>query len=303
MLDKYKDIQPIFYNFINLSFENNKISHAYLIEKNGVSYANDLALDLAKFFLCDGKYDERICNLVDARNYSNFIIFDDLSDIKKEQIINLKQSFSLKSQDNRNMVYLIRDASLLNKSSANSLLKFLEEPEDGIIAILLTDNVSRVIDTISSRCQIINLINNDKFDYKTIFYYYSVDDGNFDDFIDREFSLFASFYDNLEQRGIDMLIDKSIYDFNNRIKSLLLFGFYLYFDALNIKLGRNVDSFLPNISFIKNLVDNNEINDIIYKIDVINNFLINSVYNVNLNLFMDNFIISIVSSDNEIGGN
>ena len=95
---------------------------------------------------------------------------------------------------------------------------------------------------------------------------------------------------------------KSIYDFNNRIKSLLLFGFYLYFDALNIKLGRNVDSFLPNISFIKNLVDNNEINDIIYKIDVINNFLINSVYNVNLNLFMDNFIISIVSSDNEIGG-
>lgn len=165
---------------------------------------------LAKFFLCDGKYDERICNLVDARNYSNFIIFDDLSDIKKEQIINLKQSFSLKSQDNRNMVYLIRDASLLNKSSANSLLKFLEEPEDGIIAILLTDNVSRVIDTISSRCQIINLINNDKFDYKTIFNYYSVDDGNFDDFIDREFSLFASFYDNLEQKGIDMLIDKSI---------------------------------------------------------------------------------------------
>ena len=34
------------------SINNNKISHAYLIETNGVSYGYDLAISLAKFFLC-----------------------------------------------------------------------------------------------------------------------------------------------------------------------------------------------------------------------------------------------------------
>lgn len=293
MLDKYKEIQPIFYNFITLSFLNNKISHAYLIEKNGVSYANDLAFDLAKFFLCDGIYDEKICNLVDTGNYSNLIILDSMSVIKKEEIINLKRAFSLKASNNKKLVYIIKDASLLNKSSANSLLKFLEEPEDGIIAILLTDHVNKVINTISSRCQIINLINNEQFDYRTIFNYYCDTDGDYDDFIKREFNCFSSFYSDLENKGIDILLGKGIYDFNGKMKSLLLFGLYWYFDILNIKLNRDVCKFLPNDSFTEKFVDNNEIDDIIYKIDVINKFLGDISYNVNFSLFMDNFVISI----------
>ena len=41
--------------------------------------------------------------------------------------------------------------------SANTILKFLEEPEDDIIAFLVTDNRYHVIDTILSRCQILTL--------------------------------------------------------------------------------------------------------------------------------------------------
>jgi DNA polymerase III delta prime subunit len=40
------------------------------------------------------------------------------------------------------------------------MLKFLEEPEPNIIAILLTDNRYHVIDTILSRCQILTLKEN-----------------------------------------------------------------------------------------------------------------------------------------------
>ena len=36
--------------------------------------------------------------------------------------------------------YIIKNAERLNPSSANTILKFLEEPEDNIIAILLTNN-------------------------------------------------------------------------------------------------------------------------------------------------------------------
>ena len=61
---------------------------------------------------------------------------------------------------------------------------------------------------------------------------------------------------------------------------------------LNSMLERENDSYLPSLDFVSKVLDNNEINDIIKKIDVINQFLIDVKYNVNANLFMDNFIIS-----------
>ena len=52
---------------------------------------------------------------------------------------------------------MIREAEKLNGFSANTILKFLEEPEDDIIAFLLTDNRYHVLDTILSRCQVLSL--------------------------------------------------------------------------------------------------------------------------------------------------
>lgn len=292
MLNKYKDMQVIFYNYITTSFNNGKISHAYLIESNGVNYAFDLAVDLAKFFLCDGNYDEEICNLIDVGNYPGFRILGNESDIKKDEILSLKKDFSLKSFDNRKMVYLIKDASLLNKSSANTLLKFLEEPEEGIIAILVADRVSDVIDTIVSRCQIINLVNNLKFNYKDIFMdYYEGNFDKFDEFVQNEFNSFINFYLSFEDNNVSCLAINNCYDFNNRIVFLLKFGLYFYFDVLNTLLNIEKESFLPCVDEIKYVVDKNKIDDIIYKIDVINDFLSKSKYNVNANLFIDNFII------------
>ena len=89
MLNKYKDMQVIFYNYITTSFNNGKISHAYLIESNGVNYAFDLAVDLAKFFLCDGNYDEEICNLIDVGNYPGFRI---LGNVLAEDLFNKEAS-------------------------------------------------------------------------------------------------------------------------------------------------------------------------------------------------------------------
>lgn len=46
-------------------------------------------------------------------------------------------------------------AEYLNASSANAMLKFLEEPEEHIIGFFLTNNKENVINTIKSRCQIL----------------------------------------------------------------------------------------------------------------------------------------------------
>ena len=49
----------------------------------------------------------------------------------------------------------------MNDSSGNTILKFLEEPEADIIAILVTTNRYKVIETILSRCQVLSLQDND----------------------------------------------------------------------------------------------------------------------------------------------
>ncbi len=52
-------------------------------------------------------------------------------------------------------VAILDGVDLLNKESANSMLKLLEEPPAGTVLLLLTDRVSEVLPTIVSRCQIL----------------------------------------------------------------------------------------------------------------------------------------------------
>jgi len=54
-------------------------------------------------------------------------------------------------------VVVISPADALNVSSANSLLKLLEEPQGRTIILLVSDQVEKLPATIRSRCQIINM--------------------------------------------------------------------------------------------------------------------------------------------------
>ena len=74
---------------------------------------------------------------------------------QKEQILGLQNEFSTKAIESKYKVCIILNCEQLNKYAANSLLKFLEEPEENIITILLTNNIGQVLKTIVSRCQVI----------------------------------------------------------------------------------------------------------------------------------------------------
>src|ERR687889_2582043 len=50
-------------------------------------------------------------------------------------------------------VFVLERADTMNDEAANSLLKTLEEPPSYVVLLLLTDNPSQVLPTISSRCQ------------------------------------------------------------------------------------------------------------------------------------------------------
>lgn len=159
MLEKYKDDYSEFYTIMNNAIKEDKISHAYMFELDEAIDMDTFIKDMCKALMIRNKKEnEYLKSLIDSGNYPNIkIIKADGLLIKKEQILEIQNDFRKESFDNNLKIYVIEDASKLNKSSANTLLKFLEEPEDKIVAILLTKNKYNVIKTILSRCINISL--------------------------------------------------------------------------------------------------------------------------------------------------
>lgn len=166
-MNNLTDIQNKFVSYIEKIMMSNKLSHAYLIEMEDSSIEFPLVLLFVKMILCPleiNKCDKlncskcNVCRLIDEKNFPDFEIIEaDGNQIKKNQLLELKDEFQKTSLIGKRRVYVIKDAEKLNPSSANTILKFLEEPEENIIAILLTRNRYQVLDTILSRCQILAL--------------------------------------------------------------------------------------------------------------------------------------------------
>ena len=167
MFSDFSSVQAIAYRILMNGVSNNKCSHAYLINTNGYNKGFDFAKSFAKVLLCSNNSDNCTCN--ECLSVDNDVCPDlkiincDGLWIKKEQMDDLQAEFSMKSVSSNRKVYIINGAHNLNASASNSILKFLEEPEEGIVAILVTDNIYNVLGTIVSRCQVINLNNNDTY--------------------------------------------------------------------------------------------------------------------------------------------
>ncbi|RXP64423.1 DNA polymerase III subunit delta' [Lutibacter sp. HS1-25] len=65
------------------------------------------------------------------------------------------KSLKLKSYEGGYKIMIIWMAEKMNNSSANKLLKLLEEPPEKTVFILVTENEEEIITTIKSRCQIL----------------------------------------------------------------------------------------------------------------------------------------------------
>lgn len=167
MFSDFSSVQAIAYRILMNGVSNNKCSHAYLINTNGYNKGFDFAKAFAKVLLCPNNSDN--CTCTECLSVDNDVCPDlkiincDGLWIKKEQMDDLQAEFSMKSVSSNRKVYIINGAHNLNASASNSILKFLEEPEEGIVAILVTDNIYNVLGTIVSRCQVINLNNNETY--------------------------------------------------------------------------------------------------------------------------------------------
>jgi len=76
--------------------------------------------------------------------------------INTEQIGRLITEANLKATHGRRKVFIISSAEAMNTTSANRLLKTLEEPPGDTTLILTTQNLSSLLPTIISRCQLLS---------------------------------------------------------------------------------------------------------------------------------------------------
>lgn len=152
-----------FFDFTNRIILNSKLSHAYLIEVGDYDLDFKFVLHFVKMIVSNCKYEEVVSDdnysiMIDNNSYPDLMIIEpDGQWIKKGQLLKLQEEFNNKSLLGNKRIYIIKQCEKLNSSSANTILKFLEEPNDDVIAILLTNNRYHVIDTILSRCQILNM--------------------------------------------------------------------------------------------------------------------------------------------------
>ena len=151
MLDDFKLEQPVAYKMLLNSKKSGKISRAYLFEANGYSKTLEFVLSFAKYLLCPDSHinnnvDCNVCKSIEKNEYLELKIIEaDGQWVKKTQLEELQLEFSKKPVIGDKKVYIINGAEKLNNSSANSILKFLEEPEEGIIAILITSDINKLL--------------------------------------------------------------------------------------------------------------------------------------------------------------
>ncbi len=75
------------------------------------------------------------------------------SEIVIEQVRSLGERLAQSSHSGGRRIALVDPADALNTSSANALLKTLEEPPASVVILLVADQPSRLLATVRSRCQ------------------------------------------------------------------------------------------------------------------------------------------------------
>lgn len=270
-------------------YHEQKLAHAYLFVTNNIDKAMLDIIDIIKQIFCPEKFSHdcnncNICNLINQLYLPSLVIVTpDGKTIKKEQILDLKKQFSTKPIYTKENIYIIKNAECLNASSANTMLKFLEEPEEDIIGFFLTNNVNNVINTIKSRCEIINMFYSEAaltintLDNENNYKYFEVA---------KEYlrKIEVEKKDGIMYNNSDLL---NIFSEREDIKKVFHILVLIFEELLKYKYNLDNQFAILNLDFLVNLDEK----VILKKINLLNEFLDNLNSNANLELLLDRFVI------------
>lgn len=142
----------------------NRLPHAVIIEGGAGTGKRTLARYLAKVAVCDGDNPPccvcRNCHLADAGTHPDIEVVapeEKKKNIAVDQIRNLRTIAYLSAHTSKRRAFIIEQASTMNASSQNSLLKVLEEPPSDVLFVLLTESAEDLLETVVSRCLTVSL--------------------------------------------------------------------------------------------------------------------------------------------------
>lgn len=163
--DILKRKEKVLYQTLENALRTKKMGHSFLFagEKNPLKL--DAAYLLAQSIIEDnGDFACETCNTcrrIRNNEYLDVVLIDGSSEaIKKDQIDQLLHDFSRTSiEQSMHRVYIINNINNASNKVLNMILKFMEEPNDNITGILITDQINALIPTIVSRCQVLHFHN------------------------------------------------------------------------------------------------------------------------------------------------
>lgn len=157
--------QPHLYESFCRLVQSDRMGHAYLF--TGAFGQLEMALFLAQSQYCEtpeaGLPCEscRPCRLIAQGEFSDVRTLAPTGQlIKTETVREVLQDFAQSGFETDHQVLIIQGADKLHLNGANSLLKFIEEPQSKIKIFLLTDREDGILPTIRSRCQIFHFPKN-----------------------------------------------------------------------------------------------------------------------------------------------
>ncbi len=163
--EEVKNTQEGVERILTNSMRMNRVSHSYIFEGPKGTRKKWVATLFAKTLLCTSPKDNNPCNechncrRVDNLTHPNLFIIDPPGKvIKKEVISSLILELSKASLEKGPRIYIVIDADRFNQSSANTLLKTMEEPGQEVYQILITENYHSLLSTIISRAETLHFL-------------------------------------------------------------------------------------------------------------------------------------------------
>ncbi len=270
------------YDKLYEKFLNNKMGHAFLIETKSINLSYIKVLELCKKINCINtynpscSYDCNICYLIDNFELPSLITIEpDGYFIKKEQIQRIKNLFSKSSVYSKYNIYIIKQPEKMNLVAANTLLKFLEEPENNTVCFMLTSKKETVLKTIVSRCEI----------YK--------DEINELD-TNEKVAMIEELIISIEESKNLKIITLAKEMLNNN-KDELLSLFQKIYIIYYMSLKECDNSINKNNKISKLITAKNTKQSILDKLSIIRKTFDNLTYNVNIELLLNKFLIEMMN--------
>ena len=159
----YKDILK----YISSAVENNRVSHAYILNGERGSGKKMLANLFAMTLLCETGDNEpcgkcHSCKQAESGNHPDIIrvTHEKPNSISVDDIrTQVNNTVDIKPYQGPYKVYIIPQADMMTPQAQNAILKTIEEPPSYAVFLLLTENAETLLPTINSRCVMLKLRN------------------------------------------------------------------------------------------------------------------------------------------------